>query len=107
MLSNLTERIKDYCSVSMEIYKLKFVAWLAGLLSSILSFLLVTLIFILFFLLVNIGISLWLGEFLGKNYLGFFVVAGFYLFLGIIFNMFKNQLVRKPIEKKIINSVLK
>ena len=30
--------------------------------------------------LVNVGLSLWIGELLGKAYYGFFAVAGFYLF---------------------------
>jgi len=49
---------------------------------------------------------LWLGELLGKSYYGFFIVAGFYALLALIFSIFRKQLIKNPVNNSIIEQVL-
>ncbi len=53
----------------------------------------------LFLLFLNIGISLWLGDLLGKSYYGFLVVALFYAFIAI----FIHGVIYKSIQMQISN----
>jgi hypothetical protein len=43
---------------------------------------------------------------MGKYYYGFFAVAGFYAFLGIIFYAAREVLVKKPVANTIIEKAL-
>jgi ABC-type transport system involved in cytochrome bd biosynthesis fused ATPase/permease subunit len=60
----------------------------------------------LFALVLNIGIALWLGELLGKNYYGFFIVAVFYLLSAIVLHFFLHNWIKKPVSNLIITQAL-
>jgi hypothetical protein len=62
--------------------------------------------FAMFALVLNIGVALWLGELLGKNYYGFFIVAAFYLFTGMVLHFFLHNWIKKPVSNLIITQVL-
>jgi len=74
--------------------------------SNLVSWLIVLIFAVLFFLILNIGVALWLGELLGKSYYGFFIVAGFYALLALIFSIFRKQLIKNPVNNSIIEQVL-
>lgn len=71
----LFEKAEDYARTTAELTKLTVVDESADVLSSLLSQMAVGVVVALFSLLINIGISLWLGELLGKTYYGFFIVS--------------------------------
>ena len=71
----LFEKAEDYARTTAELTKLTVVDKSADVLSSLLSQMAVGVVVALFSLLINIGISLWLGELLGKTYYGFFIVS--------------------------------
>jgi hypothetical protein len=48
-----------------------------------------------------------LGEALGKSYYGFFVLGGFYILVGVIFQAFKNKWVEEPVSNAIIKKLTK
>ncbi|WP_410960347.1 hypothetical protein, partial [Salmonella sp. SAL4431] len=66
----------------MEILRLQLIRKSSTTTSSFVSIVLTCFIFFFFFTILNIGISLWIGELLGKTYYGFFAVSGFYLLTG-------------------------
>jgi hypothetical protein len=70
------------------------------------SWLIVVIFAVLFFLILNIGVALWLGDLLGKSYYGFFAVSGFYAVLALFFFIFRDQMIKKPLNNSIINQVL-
>jgi uncharacterized membrane protein len=61
----------------------------------------------MFLLLLNLGLSFWIGEFLGEFYFGFFIMAALYLILLIALYSFKNQYIKMPVSNFIIIKVLK
>lgn len=103
----LIERLEAYIKTTFELSKLKSLETTADVAGSVVSRLAVIIMFSLFGLVLNIGIALWLGECLGKSYYGFFVVAAFYLFAGIILNLFKNKWIKKPLIDLIIKQAFK
>lgn len=107
LIESLIEKGEQYGKTTLELIKLKTVDKSADVASTLISWLLVIVFTVLFFLILNIGIALWLGELLGKSYYGFFVVAGFYALLALIFGIFREQFIKKPVNNSIVSQVLK
>jgi hypothetical protein len=98
----LFERTESYVKISAEVLKLKMIKKVSDVVSDLTASFVVIVFATLFFLIFNIGVSLWLGELFGKTYLGFFAVAGFYMFSGIILCIFRNAWIKIPIRNAII-----
>ncbi|HAF27872.1 MAG TPA: hypothetical protein DCG75_02390 [Bacteroidales bacterium] len=102
----LAERTTEYVKTSYDLVKLKVVDKISDIVSSLIPHSVVFVIIAIFLLFCNLGIVFWLGELLGKIYLGFFIVAAFYGFLGIIM-LFMHKWFKKNIYNKIIKQLLK
>jgi hypothetical protein len=107
LIEDLFEKTEAYVRTNVELIKIKVVDKVAEIIASLISRILIITIFLLFFLMINIGLALWLGEVLGHNYYGFFIVAGLYALLGILLNATRNPLIKHPIINSIITQVLK
>jgi len=103
----LFERAEDYTRTTVELAKLNAVDKTADVMSSLLSRLTVSIVFVLFAFLANIGLSLWIGELIGKVYYGFFIVSSVYLIVAIVLYLFKDQWLKMPISNFIIIKMLK
>ena len=103
----LFERAEDYTRTTVELAKLHTVDKAADVMSSLLSRLAVSIVFAMFALLANIGLSIWIGELVGKLYYGFFIVSGFYLLISIILYINKDKWLKMPISNFIIIKMLK
>ncbi|MEO7263447.1 MAG: phage holin family protein [Ferruginibacter sp.] len=102
---SLFEKAGDYLETRMELWKLKATQKSSDIISTIASRLIAICILMLFVILSNIGIALLLGEWLGKPYYGFLILAGFYLIAGLIFSAFKNKWVKEPVTNAIIKKI--
>jgi hypothetical protein len=106
LIESLIEKGEQYGKTTLELIKLKALDKSADVTSTLVSWLIVVVLIVLFFLIFNIGIALWIGELLGKTYWGFFAVAGFYGLLALVFGIFREKLVKKPVNNSIISQVL-
>src|SRR5665647_2098927 len=95
LIESLIEKGEQYGKTTIELLKLKTLDKSADVASTLISWAIVIVFAVLFFLILNIGVALWIGELLGKSYYGFFVVAGFYALLAIIFGIFREQIVKR------------
>ncbi len=102
----LVDETKKFAQTSVELYKLKAIDKSADIISTLAARLAVILFAILFILMVNIGISLWVGEMMGKNYLGFLIVSGFYAIGGIVFYAMRNRWIKSSVRNSIIEQAL-
>ncbi len=102
----LFEKAKDYAKTSFELYRLKTVSKSAKVISTFISRSLFIIAFSLFMIFVNIGIAIWLGDLLGKLYLGFFCIAAFYVLLAIVLYFFMHNCIKKKISNIIISEIL-
>ena len=103
----LFERAEDYTKTTIDLVKLTAVDKTADVLSSLISRLTVSIVFVLFAFLANIGLSLWVGELVGKLHHGFFIVSSIYLVLAIVLYIVKDKLLKMPISNFIIAKMLK
>jgi hypothetical protein len=102
-IESLFETAEAYGKTSLNLIKLQAIDKASELISTVLSWIIVIIVVALFFIVLNIGIALWLGEILGKTYYGFFIVAGLYAVLAIIFLVW----IRNPIKNSIISKMNK
>ena len=105
-LESLFEKAEAYSIRSLELVKLKSVERISEVASWVTSRLGVVITISLFAFSLNIGIALWLGELLGKIYYGFFIVAAFYLLVGLVLHLFLHQWIKKPLGDLIIKKAL-
>jgi hypothetical protein len=107
LLEMLLERATEYGQTSIELVKLKTLDKTTDIISSFIPLALVILLAVSFLLFLNLGLAFWLGEILGKTYYGFFLVAAFYAFTGIIIQFFMHNWIKKLVGDKFIKRILK
>lgn len=98
---------KDYVETRLNLFKLKMVDKSSDVASSVLSFIPLLFTFFIFFVLLNIGIALWIGDLLGKAYLGFLILAGFYIITGLVLYSMRTKLIKIPVANMLIKKFLK
>lgn len=105
-LEPLFEKVEDYAKTSFELYRLKTIQKSTNIISVFISRGIVIVFFFMFITAVNIGAALWLGDILGKDYYGFFCVAGFYGILGTIVYSFMHKYIKSRVSNAIISQLL-
>lgn len=107
LIELLYDKIEEYGITTYELTKLKLLKTTAQVLPSLFSRLIVILVISAFILFLSIGIALLLGEWLGKLYYGFFILAVFFLLVGIVMHFYLHKWIKKPVADLIIKQVLK
>lgn len=102
----LYAKVENFGSISYELAKLKSLEVTTIVATSLISVLSVTVMVVLFTIVFNVGVALWLGDLLGKAYYGFFIVALFYLVVGLVLHFFLRRWIKGPISRLIIMEAL-
>ena len=103
----LFEKAENYTRTTIELAKLHAIDKTSDVVSSLISKLAVSLVVVLFLFFLTIGLSLWIGELLGKSYYGFFVTSAVYFLISVLLYYNKNRWVKMPISNYIIVKMLK
>lgn len=103
----LVDEAESYIEAKAELYKLKAADRITEISTTIIVKLLFVLIGLIVIVAVNIGIALLIGKWMGQSYYGFFIIAGFYLLLGIIMYFLKDKFIKKPLYTLVIKKILK
>ncbi|MDZ7646172.1 MAG: hypothetical protein U5K54_02740 [Cytophagales bacterium] len=100
-IESLLARAEQYNKASLELLKLKSIDKTGDILSTLISrsFLTIAISFFLFTL--TVAISLWLGELIGKSYMGFLIVTLFYALVGTAL-----LLIHPKLKSKIYDSII-
>ena len=106
-IESLFEKAETYARTSVDLLKLKAINKSADVLSSLVSKLIIGVVVSLIVILMNIGLSLWIGDLLGKSYTGFFIVAGLNAVICLLLLLFKDKLIKIPVNDSIISQMLK
>jgi Putative Actinobacterial Holin-X, holin superfamily III len=106
IIEGIIGKVEGYGKTSIALAKLKAVQKIIPLATVLTSQIFVAGAFAMFALLVNVGISLWLGDLLGKPWYGFLAVAGFYLLLAVVLHFVLAKWLRKPVSRFIIKQTL-
>lgn len=106
LIEDLFEKAEEYVKTNIEIAKLKATDKVAEIVSSLIAQIAVVVLGFFFLLMINIGIAFWLGNVMGATHYGFMVVAGFYALLVLVLVLFRNNIVKAPVNDLIINQML-
>jgi len=104
-MESLFEKAEDFGKTSFELYKLKTISKTAEVVSTFVSRGAVVIVLSMFLVFASIGLAFWLGDLLGKTYLGFFCVATFYIVLGGVLFYLLHQFIKRQISNSIISAV--
>jgi fatty acid desaturase len=107
LVESLIEKATEYGKTSFELVKLKALDKTSDVVSSFIPHSVVFVFIASFMLFFNLGLAFWLGEILGQIFYGFFVVAAFYIFIGMVIHFFMHKWLKKMINNYIIKQVLK
>lgn len=107
LLESLLDKAKEYGITTFELAKLKAIDKAADVVSSVIPVLIFIGMLATFLLFLNLGISLWLGEILGKPFYGFLIVSGFYLLAGLVVRFLLFDSVKRMIGDYFVKNVLK
>jgi hypothetical protein len=107
LIEELLEKAAEYGKTSFELAKLKALDKSSDVVSTLIPHWVVFVLFATFLLFLNLGVAVWLGEILGTVYSGFFVVAAFYAFAGIMLHFFLRKWLKKIVSNIFIKQVLK
>jgi hypothetical protein len=100
------DKAEDYGKTTIELLKLQAVRKSADVISSLISKAVVTISVALSILILNIGFALWLGKITNENYYGFFIVAGAYALIALVFHVFRHQWIKAPLKDGFISKMM-
>lgn len=101
------EEVKDYISIRSKIFSLQVAESAANLISNLISNAAAILFFIIFFIFASIGLAFLVAQWVGNTAGGFFIVAAFYLLIGIIIWMIKENSIERPLTNIFIRNFFK
>src|ERR1044072_9469396 len=106
-VEELTDHVKDYITTKVEITKLRLAEKTSLTIGNIIAALVVAVLFLFVILFGSIAGAWALSDWIGKNYAGFLIVAGFYLLVAIIVWFARGKLIRFPVMNAIIKMLHK
>ncbi|MDB5121426.1 MAG: hypothetical protein JWN56_2644 [Sphingobacteriales bacterium] len=104
---SLIDKIKEYVNLRIELAKLSAVEKGSKLFATIVTDSIIGLLLVLTFVFASFGLCFYLSEVIGNTYVGFFIVAGFYLLIGLIIYAIKDSIVEKRLANRVITKVFK
>ena len=107
LIEMLFEKVESYLKTTLELYRLKAIDKITDVFASVVSRLIIAVIIALFFILISVGLALYLGEVLGKNYYGFFALGGFYALVAIVMTVNRRAWLEIKLNDYIINQIFK
>lgn len=102
-IESLLQKAEIFGKTSIDLAKLKLLHTSTQVITALITKLVVFAVMVIFTLVLNIGIALYLGDLTGQAYIGFMIIAGFYLIAGLFLHLFLHKMIKKPITELIIS----
>jgi uncharacterized membrane protein len=106
-VEELAGSVKDYVNTRIEAIKLNAAEKSSSVIANSVAGVVVGIMFLFFLGLASIALSIVLGEWIGKMWAGFVIVACFFLLLGIIIWFARGKLIRLPVMNALIQQLFK
>lgn len=103
LISNATE----YAKTSIELVKIKAIEKTVDVVSSVFPNAIAFSLLASFLLFVNLGVSLWLGEILGRTFYGFLIVGGFYGVVALVVYLLFFKTIKRMIGNYLVKQLFK
>lgn len=96
-LEALTDSLKQYADTNYELIKLEVIDHSSTIVSGIVTTLIITVILVLFAFFGSLYLAYYISDLLDINHIGFAIISGFYLLLGLIIYFNKKGFIEKPV----------
>lgn len=105
-VDELITMLKDYVETRLELTKLQFTDKAGGVAGNSTAFIIILLFGLLVIMFGSLAMAIVISEHFGKGYIGFLLVAIFYLVIGSVIYFFRDKLISKPVTDTFINKIL-
>ncbi len=102
----LVGNIKGYVDSKIDLVKLSTAEKSSAVIANIIAGIVVCAVFLLSIVFTSIAASIRLGDWIGKTWAGFLVIAFIYFAIGIIVWAIKGKIIRLPIMNAIIKQLM-
>ncbi|MDR0970728.1 MAG: hypothetical protein LBM67_09360 [Lentimicrobiaceae bacterium] len=99
--NQLKNQFKRYVSLRTYHAGLIFNKYVSEVVSTVIKNIVFGTVAAMFLLMLSLAFVFWYGEAVGKLYHGFLILSAIYILIGLIIYLFRNQLFRNPLIKKI------
>jgi hypothetical protein len=104
-IEKLIEKSEIYAKTTLELCKYEAVYKLADIFSNLAVKVAISIVVVMFLLFINIGLALYVGQYLGEIYYGFFVIGFCYFLLVLLLYVFRNEWIKTPVSNFIISKM--
>lgn len=105
-VQEFTENLNKYVNTNLELIKLEITDSSSMIASGMITGFFIGLVGIIFILFGSLSLGYYLSEILGDKFIGFAIIAGFYLVVALILILCRKS-IEKPIRNMIIRNALK
>ncbi len=105
-VEELFYKLRDYGDTRLDLFKLKAISKVSGIISSIISGVILVILLLLVIICITIALSFIIGDALGHTYLGFLIMAVVYIIIGLIMFSSRTKLLKTPISNKFIKDFI-
>jgi len=106
-LQALAIHLRRYLKAELASAKLAAADKISGLVADITAAVLAGIVFLLCLIFASVSLSVAVGGWIGRAWAGFLVVAGGYLFIGIIVWKARGKLIRRPVMNTLVKKLSK
>jgi len=104
---SVLSKVKEYLQVRFDLIRLEVVDSTSQLLSILITFLFLVVVVSFFLFFISYATANYISTAVGIRYVGYFVVAGVYFVIAIVFLLIQNKAIRTPIMNRLIKMILK
>lgn len=105
-ISDLSDQVRDYVQLRIDIFKLNLTEKLATLTTTLLISIIFFIVFLFFTLFLSLAFIFWFKEYAGAAWVGALIVAGFYILVGIVVLLLRDKLFLNRIVVQISKILL-
>lgn len=106
-VEELAGTLKEYADIRIESVKFNAAEKSSGIIANVLAGIVVVVVFLFFIGFASVALSFGLGEWVGKTWAGFLIVACLYLLIGIVVWAARGRLIRLPVMNALIQQLFK
>jgi hypothetical protein len=106
-VEEMAETVKEYVNTRIESVKLNAAEKSSAVIANVAAGLVVAAVFFFFIVFAGIALAFGLGEWIGKTWAGFLIVAGLYLLLGILVWAARGKIIRLPVMNALIKQLFR
>ncbi len=106
-VEELADHIKEYVNIRVESVKLAAAEKTSKLAATIFAAAIAAFVFLLFIIFAGLALAFVFSKLTGEFYLGFLIVAGIYLVLGLLIWSMRERILRIPIMNAMLQQLFK